>query len=209
MDVIFPILHGMGLGLASAVPIGPVNVQIARRALMHSFRAGAAIGIGAALVDVAYAVIACYGVGHLSRYGSLYQPLKWGGVCVLLLMAGACFVSAFRHHRKDPLEADAPAPSIHNGVLSGVLMVLVNPFTLLYWAGVSVMLGQNHHDNLPMICTGVLVGTFGWVLLFAGLLKWLGRFRKPWWPAMLDAVGGIALVAFAIVLMWSSPRSTL
>src|SRR4051794_29175597 len=51
------LLNGVGLGLGAAAPIGPVNVEIARRTLRFGRRAGFLLGCGAVTVDVFYAVV--------------------------------------------------------------------------------------------------------------------------------------------------------
>src|SRR6187551_2601489 len=58
---------GVLLGLGAAVPIGPVNVQIARQALRNGFGAGFALGCGAVTVDVFYAALTSVGVERLAR----------------------------------------------------------------------------------------------------------------------------------------------
>jgi threonine/homoserine/homoserine lactone efflux protein len=208
MQSLWMILEGIVLGLISAVPIGPVNVQIARRSLTQGFWSGASVGFGAAFIDCVYAVIACIGIGQLINYDLLYQPLRWAGSILLLAMAGFCFVSAVKHLNKDPFnDAATPVGSMHGGFASGALMVMLNPATLAYWMFVvpRFALDRNHTLALPMICTGVVIGTFGWVVTFAGLFRWIGRFRKRWWTAAADATGGVALTAFAVYLLWRSP----
>src|SRR5688572_28080260 len=59
--VIALLWKGILLGLGAAAPIGPVNVEIARRSLRHGFRGGFLLGLGAVTVDVAYAVLASLG----------------------------------------------------------------------------------------------------------------------------------------------------
>ncbi|MGA2501211.1 MAG: LysE family transporter [Tepidisphaeraceae bacterium] len=48
---------GIILGLGAAAPIGPVNVEIARRTLRGGFPAGFFLGLGAVTVDVSYAIL--------------------------------------------------------------------------------------------------------------------------------------------------------
>src|SRR5438128_1480654 len=59
------LLRGMLFGIGAAAPIGPVNVEIARRALRHSFFAAFALGCGAVSIDVTYAVVSALGVTPL------------------------------------------------------------------------------------------------------------------------------------------------
>src|SRR5215218_6063145 len=58
-------IRGILFGIGAAAPIGPVNVEIARRALRHGFAAGFALGCGAVTVDVTYAILASLSVTRL------------------------------------------------------------------------------------------------------------------------------------------------
>ena len=45
-----------------------------------------------------------------------------------------------------------------------------------------------------MMCAGVFMGTCSWVVGFSGFLTWLGQWRKRWWLAAADRIGGIMLL---------------
>src|SRR5688500_18429255 len=60
-----PLWKGMVLGLGAAAPIGPVNVEIARRSLRGGFGAGLLLGCGAVTIDVVYLALASAGMATL------------------------------------------------------------------------------------------------------------------------------------------------
>jgi hypothetical protein len=37
---------------------------------------------------------------------------------------------------------------------------------------------------------------------FAGVLALAGRYRRAWWMAAADALGGATLLAFALAALW-------
>jgi len=110
----------------------------------------------------------------------------------------------------DPIDGAAvgvlPPASFRNAYLTGVLLTLVNPLTLAFWfVAVPGTLGpitDAPRRDLPMICAGVFVGTLGWVMLFSGVLALAGRWRRAWWPALADAIGGVTLLGFAAATLW-------
>jgi L-lysine exporter family protein LysE/ArgO len=204
-----PLLKGVLLGLGAAVPIGPVNVEMARRALRGGFLAGFALGCGAVTVDVLYLVLSSLSFTQLLND---QRPLRWiaaAGVVLLTFLGVMSLRSARRHLSSDPLAAGtdrAPAAKAHSAYLTGVLMTLLNPMTLLFWftvvpgqAGADGGIAKDRAAQLPIIGIGVFIGTIGWVLAFSGLLGWAGRYRKNWWMALADAAGGVMLLAFAVV----------
>ena len=88
------ILKGLALGLGAAVPIGPVNVEIARRVLRNGFRNGFALGCGAVSIDVSYAVLSSLGLRPVLNRPALLWPLTIGGIG---LLAGLGFLSPHAH----------------------------------------------------------------------------------------------------------------
>lgn len=197
---------GLLLGLGAAVPIGPVNVEIARRTLRGGFWPGFALGCGAVTVDVTYAILSSL----------LFRPfigqrwIQWAiGIPGILLLGylGAMSLRAAKEHlHHDPLKETPPAGSVHAAYVTGLFMTLLNPMTLGFWfvavpARVASITGEARRD-LPMICAGVFIGTLGWVLLYASMLNWIGRYRRNWWMAVADGVGGLVLIGFALAAAW-------
>lgn len=213
------IWHGVLLGLGAAAPIGPVNVQIARRVLRHGFLAGFALGCGAVSVDVFYAILSSFSFMAVASRSAVDIALGVAGGLLLAYLGVLCLRGAWRDLRADPLARDAgmsngnlpssagdQTPSTaaaHPGSLgrsyvTGVLMTLLNPMTLAFWfAAVPGQIPKGDAGALPMICTGVFIGTICWVIFFSGVLWAGGRYRRSWWLAAADAVGGLMLLGFA------------
>jgi threonine/homoserine/homoserine lactone efflux protein len=203
------VFRGILLGLGAAVPIGPVNVEILRRTLRGGFFAGFALGCGAVTVDVTYAILSSLGFGLLLNRPIFYWPLTIGGVALLTYLGVMCWLGAFRSRQTlnetesaSALVASSPA----SGYITGLLMTLLNPMTLGFWfvavPDVVSKLSQRPTHDLPIICVGVFLGTIGWVIGFAGTLKLSRRWRRPWWIAAADAIGGTMLLAFAGFSIW-------
>lgn len=88
-------------------------------------------------------------------------------------------------------------------------MTFLNPMTLLFWftAVPSAAGSAQQRGDLPIITIGVFGATLTWVVLFAGVLKALGRWRRQWWMMAADALGGLVLLGFAGRAFWTSlPR---
>jgi len=211
------IAKGVALGLGAAVPIGPVNVEIARRTLRGGRAAGVALGCGAVTVDVVYAVLASVGLGPALNRKWLYWPLAVGGVALLAYLGVRSLAAGWRARREDPLVVAADAGAARAGLrgtyVTGVLMTLFNPITLGFWFVVLPsqvgMTGGNPAHDLPRVCAGVFLGALSWVILFTSALAWLGNFRRGWWLVAADVVGGVILLGFAAAAFLRSVRSFL
>jgi L-lysine exporter family protein LysE/ArgO len=203
--------RGLLLGIGAAVPIGPVNVEIARRTLRHGFRAGFALGCGAVTVDVIYATLSSIGLTALSLHPSFYWPLQICGGVVLAYLGITCWVESIRAlRRRSDEDAIEPAsqPSLHGSYATGLLMTFTSPMTLLFWLtsipSAAASGGEPRPGDVPIICTGVFAATLTWVLFFATTLKVLRRWRRQWWMAAADALGGTMLLGFAGRAFWTS-----
>ena len=210
--------RGVLLGLGAAVPIGPVNVQIARQALRRGFFAGFALGCGAVTVDVFYAVLTSVGVQQVAQSRVVMWTLRIGGIALLTYLAASCFRGEREAWRADLVTSGAgpatnPGAGPGRAYVTGVLMTLPNPMTLAFWfVAVPALAGpvaSQGEGELPVTCVGVFLGTLAWVVFFAGVLALAGRFRRNWWLAAADAAGGFALLVFAAAALLSSIRSLL
>src|SRR5436305_295957 len=103
--------RGVLLGLGAAVPIGPVNVEIARRTLRGGFPGGFALGCGAVTVDILYAALSSLSFTRLLPAPAVARVVGAAGVVLLLYLAVLCFRAAARAWRTDPIAAAAATPA--------------------------------------------------------------------------------------------------
>lgn len=206
--VVQSLLQGVLLGLGAAVPIGPVNVEIARRTLRSGFRAGFVLGCGAVTVDITYALLSSLSLAPLLVRPMVQAVLGTGGIALLLYLTTLCFISMVRSLRAAGSPLDEPvAPSVRSGYVTGFFMTLLNPLTLAFWflvvPATAGRVGDGSGWVLMVVCGGVFLGTISWVVSFSGLLAWAGRFRRNWWIVAADATGGLILLGFALAAGWA------
>src|SRR5947209_14338508 len=116
------ILRGVALGIGAAAPVGPVNVEIARRTLKRGFRAGFALGCGAVTVDVTYAVLASLSLGAAMKNLWALRIVGLGGAAVLAWLGIASLRSAFAASPiADANPDNAPPPQAQRNYLTGLL----------------------------------------------------------------------------------------
>ena len=213
---------GVALGLGAAVPIGPVNVQIARRALREGFWQAFALGCGAVTADVVYAVLTSLGVRRVFEMPAVEWTVRVGGILLLSYLALLCLRSEREAWRTDPIagaggrsgaDSRQPRGSLRAAYVTGLAMTLFNPMTLAFWfVAVPALVGSVADDvaqELPLVGAGVFIGTVAWVVTFSAGLALAGRYRRNWWLAAADAAGGFALLVFAAAALLSSLRSLL
>ena len=202
-----PLAQGVLLGLGAAVPIGPVNVEIARRTLAGGFLCGFALGCGAVSVDVTYAALTSLGLSRLLDHPGLRLPLLVGGTAILTYLAVMCITGAIRASRKQDSDSQVANVQLHRSYVTGLLMTLLNPMTLAFWLfAVPAASAQSPQSSLPLVCLGVFVGAITWVCVFSGALAGLRRFRQHWWTRVADLTGGLILLYFAAITAFAAVR---
>lgn len=191
---------GILLGIAAAAPIGPVNVEIARRTLLGGFRPGFALGCGAVSVDMTYAVLATLGVTPWLDRPWFRGSLTVAGVGLLVWLGLGALLQARSAFRND-LPMQLSDQGIRRGYLTGLAMTALNPMTLAFWfvvlPKVVGTLSEQPGRDLPMIVGGVFLGTIGWVIFFAGTLSLANRSRQGWLLAGANELGGLLLLLLA------------
>ena len=216
------LIRGIQLGLGAAVPIGPVNVEIARRTLRGGFFAGAALGAGAVSVDVCYASLSSLSLGQFLNRPAVVPWLQGASALLFAYLGVMCLVAALKAYRTDPLAGAAqaaaasrdPVGGAWRGYVTGVLMTALNPMTLAFWfvavPGLVGSVSEPSADSatasfteepgagLPILCAGVFIGTVGWVICFAGALELAERYRLGRRDGPARGGGGLAVVADAV-----------
>lgn len=212
---------GLLLGLGAAVPPGPVNLEIARRVARDGFRAGASVGFGAVTVDVFFALLLSLGALEvINNLSWLRLAVSIFGIGLLAWLGMGALRNAAAHVRgratpASPVTATPVRPA-HVGFVTGALMCLTSPMQALFWltAVPAVMAellpaasagGEERGIVLQgvLVCVGVFVATFLWVVSFSAALEiFRGLDRKQWLPVVMDLVGGVVLLGFAAHIAW-------
>ena len=185
MDLL-PLLLGLGLGLSLAAPPGPMNALIAREASQRGFASGLRVGLGAPVADVIFLAVFLLGLGE-----ALDRP--WLVRVAAVFGAGlmAYFALDTWRGRAGAEAADRPAT-----FTAGLAAALTNPYQLVWWltAGVVFL----HTQGLAGVA-GLVVGIFGWVLVFAWLMAH-GASRWSWFAPTVAVASALLLGGFAALL---------
>jgi L-lysine exporter family protein LysE/ArgO len=204
-----PVLKGVLLGIGAAAPIGPVNIEIARRTMRGGFHRGFALGCGAVTVDVTYAVLSSLGLSQLLDRHGIAITLSIFGAALLTSLGVLSIRSARAVLKSDTIDlSSAPTPSVHGSYLTGVLMTLFNPMTLAFWlvAVPATLAPDSAVKSLPLTCVGVFIGTIAWVVTFCSILSRIGKRANRYWFATADLAGGVVLLIFAGIGVWHLVR---
>ena len=205
---------GLGLGIGAAAPIGPVNVEIARRTLRDGWRAGFLVGCGAVSVDCFYLFVSTLSLSHLLQRRWIDITLGLAGGALLAYLGFMSIRAAHREfqvaHNAGPKKLSGNKPGPHGnsssspGVhyLAGVLMTLFNPMTLAFWFLSVPAAAAGAGRSLAWVCAGVFFAAFAWVCFISTLVFHAGRNHRGRWIAAADLLGGTTLLYYAARAIW-------
>ena len=198
---------GFGLGLAIAMPVGPIALICIQQALTRGFGAGLAAGLGVALADATYGAIAAFGLTAITNVlVNMQTPLRAAGLAAMIWLA-------WRIWR----DADVPkhiAPGAPAGLATTAqlfVLTMANPMTILtflaLFVGAGVGMGESYEYSMALTL-GVFSGSLGWWIVVAGLtgilrnrindqsVRWVNR-------ASALMIAGLAIwIAYGLVQGW-------
>ena len=196
-------LKGLTLGFAIAAPVGPIGILCIRRTLHYGRLSGLFSGLGAALADSFYAVIAAFSLTLISNFliaGQFWFRLI-GGMFLLYLGLKTFFSSVAVKSN------EISHTSFLGDFVSTFFLTVSNPMTILFFVGIFAGLGFsnshiNYADSLTLVC-GVFLGSAAWWLI---LSEGVTLFRKKvsqnvmlW----LNRIAGTLIAAFGIAALCS------
>lgn len=196
-------LFALLLGYGAAVPIGPMNVEIARRNLRFGTRFGICFGLGACTADLVYLVLIAVGALAILQTTLMIQIVGIIGGLLLTWFG----ISALRLKEVKATNNNAIPPSIFKNYLQGLGLTLLNPITIIFWGSVSshiVLTSDQQPHALAIAGAGVAVATLSWVFSINTLLHRTKHRLSDKITHKLNTFGGIILLIFAMISFYES-----
>lgn len=190
-------LIGVLLGWGAAIPIGPLNLEIVRRNLRFGTPAGLAIAAGACLGDITYLTLLSLGALSILTHPFFAASLSLVGACIL----GWFGVSALRTTIVRESQKPLIKKPLWRHTLEGYLLVMINPYTVLFWLSISTQIAhyamQNHWIILTM-GAGVIIGVSSWASGLNILLHYTRHKLSATTILWFNRIGGVIILGFAI-----------
>ncbi len=202
-------LKGLVFGFSIAAIVGPIGLLCIRRTLVAGRMSGFISGLGAALADAAYALIAALGLtaisGFLLNYQSVLQLLGGLFLCYLGIQT---FLS-----KPTEVSQGAVKTNLLNDFISTFFLTLTNPMTILsfiaIFAGLGLAASSNDYLAGILLVSGVFVGSTIWWLMLSIAT---GFFRKSLTHigiVIVNKVSGIIILGFGCWALWGFLKDVL
>ncbi|MDT3427622.1 threonine/homoserine/homoserine lactone efflux protein [Paenibacillus forsythiae] len=188
------------LGLSLSAPIGPINAAQLDKGFRSGFWHAWVLGLGAICADILYMLLVYFGVIHLLESPYIKAFLWLFGFLVLIYTGIESIRDAGRISFSGPRrEAD----SLGKSLLSGFLMSLLNPLSILFWLGIYGSVLAKASEEYPMrqlllYSGGIVLGILLWDFSMAGTASFFRKFLTNRVLKRLSILSGLSLVGFGL-----------
>lgn len=212
MDDFGVLLRGFAIGLAVAIPVGPMALLCMRRTLERGFSFGFATGFGAAGADLFFAAIAAFGIAAVQTLLLDYR-LTLSLVGGIFLVALAARTALGRPTATDSV-VNANSGSVLSAFASGFVLTATNPLTVLgfvaIFAGFGVGNGLTDNGRALSLVLGVLAGSAAWWLTLTMVIARIRHLFSSRTLHRLNLAAAALLAAFGVyelitALMMAAP----
>jgi threonine/homoserine/homoserine lactone efflux protein len=198
------VLSGLLLGLAIALPVGPVITELIRRGLAGGFLPAWQVGLGAAVSHAVLVSLTMLGVVAFLDRPVWHVVLGAGGVLVL----GYLGMDATRAGTGPPVAAANP-PTGHP-FLVGFGIGIANPITLLWFltVGGALIVSQSggRLEAATAFGASFVAGVLGWDTVVACLAGYGRRWMGPRTLRLLNPTAALVFFGFALRLLFQLSR---
>lgn len=189
---------GLIIGFAVAAPVGPIGILCIRRTLEFGRFSGFVSGLGAALADTLYGVVAAFGltlISDLLLAGQFWLRL-FGGIFLIYLG-----IKTFLAKPK-ARDTNVSHLSLSKDFASTFLLTLTNPMTVLSYIAIFAAVGlsnvSNDYWDSSWLVFGVFLGSsFWWFILSEGVTFFRKSVSKNV-MAWINRIAGLIIIAFGL-----------
>ena len=193
------LIQNIILGISLAAPIGPVNIEVIRRGMRFGFFSSFSVSLGAALADSTYLVLIYFG------FTSLMSPEIWSliwvfGAAILIFLGYQSIRTSFKEIKLEM--GSMSSKLVGNSFLSGYLITISNPMTIVWWIGVfGAIIGSLHTASRIaglLNCFAIILGVLIWFFCLSFTLHSGRKFINETKLRYISAVAGIFLIGFGL-----------
>lgn len=201
-------IDGMMVGFSASVPLGPIGVLCIQRTLQRGRLAGFVSGLGAAMSDTIYAIIAGFSLSYIISF--IEEQAIWINIfgAVILIFLG---ITIFRSNPAVQLRKQKKKnkkTSLLQDFVSTFLLTISNPLAVFlfiaFFASFNVVQPSSGIVGQMILISGVFIGAATWWLILTtivGLFRSAVNLRRLYW---INRIAGstIIILVFVALIVW-------
>ncbi|KQL36615.1 MULTISPECIES: LysE family transporter [Bacillaceae] len=188
------------LGISLAAPVGPVNAAQLDTGIKNGFFHAFIFGFGALTADILYMIMVYFGVGQFidSPYIKIFL---WTFGCFVLTYTGIENLLTLNKIKINM--SSGKRIRLRQALLSGFLISLLNPLTILFWLGIyGSILAQTsvslQDDQLIIFSLAIIVGVILWDTIIAFLSSGARKYLSTRFLILISLLSSLSMIAFGI-----------
>lgn len=198
------LLNGFIIGILVSIPLGPIGVLIVQRTVNKSQQSGYFSGMGAALSDAVYAIIAGFSLSYIIDFIKAYELVfQLMGAVVLFILGSHIFFTnpsnALKSYRRSKT-------NYMQDMFSTFIITVTNPLVifvfLAIFAGYELVFDINEWESAAMLVGGIFLGACTWwfcLTYIVSLFRHKLNIRTLWWFNKLAGLGVMLFVIFTLI----------
>jgi threonine/homoserine/homoserine lactone efflux protein len=197
------LLTGILAGYGIAIPVGAIAILIVQTGLRSGFAMAFSAGAGAATADLFYASLAVIGGAALTeQVGRVGRPLRFASGIVLIAVAVFGLWNAReRPEEPDPVHERRSMLGIYGRFL---ILTMVNPTTVVYFAAVIVGLGVTESltgGEGALFALGAFLASLSWQTFLAAIGGLVGQRLSYRVERIAVIVGNLVILGLALAIV--------
>jgi len=163
------LVKGVTIGFAASIPLGPIGILCIQKTINKGRLSGFVSGLGAALSDTFYAVIAGFGLTFITNFileKQLYLKIAAGAI-LFYLGFKIFFTDPIKQYRE---QSRKKGKGLFGDFISIFLLTVSNPLAVFFFGGAFAAFGfvseESAFTSVLFLTLGVFIGaTFWWTIL--------------------------------------------
>lgn len=188
------------LGISLAAPFGPVKAMLLNTGIKNGFFHAWLFSFGALLTDIMYMLLVYFGVAQFIDTPFM-KTLLWSFGCFVLTYTG--IENLLSLHKIEMDLNFAKYVRLRQSLLSGFLMALLNPLTILFWLGIYGSILAKSSESFSGIqiiiySAAILVGIMMWDFTLAYLSSSARKFLSTRFLKIISFISSVFMIIFGI-----------
>lgn len=197
------LFKGLIIGFSVAAPVGPIGVLTIKRTLTEGRIAGFVTGMGAALADTIYGVIAGFGLTAISSFMMTHEFwMKLVGGLFLLFLGIKSFVA-----KPASKAATLDSKGLFYHFISTFFLTVTNPATILSFLAIFAGLGlgteKSDYTSSMILVLGVFLGSAIWWFLLSTLVSYFQSKITAERLIWINRISGLIIISFGLFALYS------
>lgn len=197
------LIKGLIIGFSVAAPVGPIGVLTIKRTLTEGRISGFVTGMGAAMADTVYGIIAGFGLTAISSFLLTQEfSIKLIGGLFLLFLGVKSFVT-----KPASNAANIDSKGLFNNFISTFFLTITNPTTILSFLAIFAGLGlgttKTDYSSSMTLVLGIFIGSALWWLILSSIVSVFQSKITPGRLIWINRLSGLIIISFGLIALYT------